>query len=393
MKATLTFSLLIAGAFASAQTWTPESPLPAVPRDGSISFVIGDHVFVGGGLGGHKDLYEYDPASGDWTSRGLIPGVISERAFSCAFVINDIAYICAGSDGTTFLRDLWAYDPVTHSWTPRADYPSTVRNAAFAFALNGKGYVCGGTNNSFIYSDFMEYDPGSNSWTPLGALPMGPTIFGSSFVIGDHAYVMGGDHGTSESNDVYRYNAEENVWDPMQDSPVVVRQAAVGFTLNGKGYFGLGQTQYQTALDDLYSYDSNTDTWTPEGSFPGGVRCWAVGAGTGENAYIGTGWNFGSTFYNDWWTLGSLTSTPELHASANSLHAFPVPVTDQLHLRTDDRATGMLAIYDIRGCEVIGARPFFGSADPLLGSLMSGMYEAVLTLKDGTSRRVRFVRD
>src|SRR6185295_11044355 len=139
-------------------------------------------------------------------------------------------------------------------------------------------------------------------------------------------------HGGSESDEVWRYDPTGVGWEQMDNSPAVVRQTAVSFVLQGTGYFGLGQTQYQTAFDDMFSYDPIADHWTPIGAFPGGVRCWAAAASTGDRAFVGTGWDFGNTFFNDWWEFTSTVGIGEVGGS-RTLALYPDPVTDVLNIR------------------------------------------------------------
>ncbi|HEX2618246.1 MAG TPA: kelch repeat-containing protein [Flavobacteriales bacterium] len=374
---------------ARSQTFTQLDDLPGDVRDGAISFVLNDHVYVGGGTGS-KDLYMLDDATGDWVPKHDIPGVVNERWFAGAFVIGNTAYVGLGNDGTTFKRDLWAYDGDLDQWTQMHDYPSSARNAVFCFAVGGKGYVCGGADNSYIYSDVAEYDPETNDWEVLDPLPVGPTAFGSAFVIDDKAYIVGGDHGTDESADMYRFDPGTLQWTPRAPFIGPVRQTAVAFTLNGKGWFGLGQTGYTTPFNDLYTYDPEANAWNPAGTFPGGVRCWATACSTTSKAYLGTGWNFTTTFYKDWWTMEASVGIPEVDAS--ELMLFPVPATDRLNIRLPDVPRADLRVLDQAGRLVRTGLLTQGLAEIELDGLAAGTYVLMAAAPEAAPLRMPFVK-
>ena len=388
---TLLLALAMSGATTRAQTWSPLQPLPSGSRDGSICFAIDDRIYLGGGGGGHKDFFVYDPSTQEWTAQPDIPGCTTERAFATAFALNGKGYVCLGSDGAQFKQDLWEYDPIGEQWTERAPYPGTPRNTAFAFALNGKGYVCGGADNAFIYSDFYSYDPLENEWALVGALPEGPTAFGSAFTIGDYAYVMGGDHGTGETANVHRFDPATEEWAPMADHLGAPRQTAVAFALNGKGYFGCGQSAYTTPYADMYAYDPAENSWTAAGSFAGGVRCWAVAASAGDEAFMGTGWNFSTAFFNDWWSFSNAVGVEESSGTANGIRLFPVPADEQLNIQFPDDAVEMV-ITDATGRVIRTSRAVGKNAVVDVRELAPGIYQVVVALRNGTRVGSSFTR-
>jgi N-acetylneuraminic acid mutarotase len=375
-----------------SQTFASRHDAPGAVRDGAISFAIDGKVYMGGGLGS-KDFFEYDPVTNAWTPKENIPNCTTERAFATGFAIGNKGYVCLGSDGSVFKSDLWEYDPPTNHWTQRASYPSTApRNAAFAFVINDQAFVCGGVDNDFIYSDFFMYDQPNNSWTPLGAIPNGPTCFGSTFTINGYGYVFGGDHGISESDEVWRYDPTGGgSWEQMNSSPVVIRQTAVSFVLGGIGYFGLGQTQYETPFDDMFSYDPVGDEWTPIGLFPGGVRCWATGTSTGDRAFVGTGWNFSTTFFKDWWEFTPAVGIGEV-GGTNTLSLYPNPATDALNIRFTGHGKSQVQVVDDTGKVVRSATTIDGYLHMDVASLANGPYELIIRPPGLTPTHGRFVK-
>src|ERR1700748_1282773 len=90
---------------------------------------------------------------GDWAVSSEYDG--ATRTQPVCFVINNIAYVGLGYNGTTFARynDFYKFDESTHSWYKIADFPGAARNGAVAFAVNGKGYVATGFDGTNFLKD------------------------------------------------------------------------------------------------------------------------------------------------------------------------------------------------------------------------------------------------
>ncbi len=165
----------------------------------------GDGYNSGATAGQLNDLWEYDPATNNWTwlsgndainSLGIygtiavpsatnLPGA---RESGQMQTINNKAYLFGGrgfavSGGFSNLNDMWEYDPAANIWTwikgantggsagvagaygienavnnPSARYYET------SWALNNKFYVFSGTPFGPEYNDVWEYNPSSNNW-------------------------------------------------------------------------------------------------------------------------------------------------------------------------------------------------------------------------------------
>ena len=85
------------------------------------------------------------------------------------------------------------------------------------------------------------------------------------------------------------------------------RQAAIAFSLNGKGYVGLGVGP-NGYLNDFYQYDPATNVWSQKANFGGTGRYGAVAFVINDTAYVATGddgsrkkdfWKYDAT--NDVW--------------------------------------------------------------------------------------------
>lgn len=81
-------------------------------------------------------------------------------------------------------------------------------------------------------------------------------------------------------------------WQSVASIPGPARSAAIAFSLNGKGYVGLGE-DYPGMFSDMYSYDPIANSWTQLDSFPGGARRNSIAFVIGNTAYVGLGYGRG----------------------------------------------------------------------------------------------------
>jgi len=78
------------------------------------------------------------------------------------------------------------------------------------------------------------------------------------------------------------------------DFPSFNRRYAIGFSLNGKGFIGLGSKSTESIyklhnLIDMWEYDPVTDSWSETASFPQEGRAGATVIVVNNKAYIGFG--------------------------------------------------------------------------------------------------------
>jgi len=69
-----------------------------------------------------------------------------------------------------------------------------------------------------------------------------------------------------------KFESLHSRWTKMNDFPGQARKLAIGFSYNGKGYYGLGihpNGYDEGAYTDLWEYDKNWDKWIQKTSFPG----------------------------------------------------------------------------------------------------------------------------
>ncbi|MCZ4694256.1 galactose oxidase [Ancylomarina euxinus] len=124
-----------------------------------------------------------------------------------------------------------------------------------------------------------------------------------SFTIGDDVYVGLGYSNGDYFSSFYKFNTASDNWTSATALPVpgaVLRREAVAFSVDGKGYIGLGVDEDNNRLSDFWEFNPTTNQWSKVvDMFPGGARQGAVafafdtdGNGTNDVAYVGTGYGF-----------------------------------------------------------------------------------------------------
>lgn len=317
-----------------AQTWVQKASLLGNARYGPISFVIDDMAYVGlGGNGSslYTDLWKYDPAGNSWTQMANFSG--AGRRVSFVFASDSIGYVGAGWTGSQALYDFYAYNPNTNSWTQKTTYPGQGGRNCLATGFNGRGYVGAGNSStgSTQHDDFWEYNPATDQWTTLGTFPFGVRAGGIACTVDSLLYFGMGMDGTNDFNDIWAYNPASGSWNQKASFPGVGRLQATCFAANGKIIAGGGfRLNSGTVQNDYYSYDPVSNVWTAIPGFSAGARSVSTGFTIGSTGYIAAGNDSLDTPLNDLWAFEILTSTHPVN-STDGLAAkiFPVPATDR----------------------------------------------------------------
>jgi N-acetylneuraminic acid mutarotase len=158
------------------------------------------------------------------------------------------------------------------------------------------------SNNKTCYTEKRLYV--SN---PFSAIEKGYKFYRDGaigFSINGKGYAgMGHDINTSGYyvvySDFYEFNPASGNWTQLASLPANKRQDAIGFSIGAKGYVGLGNYGGANYFSDLWEYDPNSNNWVQKASFPGTFRenpsCIVIG----NKAYIGLGYY--SENYHDLW--------------------------------------------------------------------------------------------
>jgi N-acetylneuraminic acid mutarotase len=146
------------------------------------------------------------------------------------------------------------------------------------------------------------------SWLKMANYPGTGRFAPVSFSINGKGYMGLGIDQTNNNcpKDWYEYNPTTNTWTKKADFPGTGRFTATTFVIDGKGYMVCGSTT-SGLLDHTYEYDPSSDTWTQKAYFPGGARQNAAGFSIGNKGYVGTGYSSGGS-YSDFYEYNPATN-------------------------------------------------------------------------------------
>ncbi|MBV9963041.1 MAG: T9SS type A sorting domain-containing protein [Parafilimonas sp.] len=329
-------------------TWTQQPNFPGAVRWGATGFSAANKGYVGfgfnlnGGFNVFGDMYEFNPTNSTWTKKSNLNALFdTARLTAASFSFANAGYVLGGVGYGSFFSgltaDCYVYYPAADKWQQKCFTDVSIRNGATAFSIGNNGYISGGFDGqgTRVYSDVFQYNQSTDTWTKVADYPGGSTqhlitqnpgtLFawafsveskaymgyyksfwaydsvtkswsqkanspdslnpGAAFSINNNGYVLRGD-----TTLFYQYNTQTNKWTKKANFPGGKRNGATAFTINKKGYIGMGGTiRYNPAYKDFYEYDPSTNAWTRKANFPGGIRTDAVGFSIGKFGYAGTG--------------------------------------------------------------------------------------------------------
>jgi N-acetylneuraminic acid mutarotase len=144
-----------------------------------------------------RELWQLDPLdgpTGTWSRMADLP--VDPTNFSISFVIGDLVYVFLGSGSNNFL----IYNSLTDQWSQQPDYPgsSGLPGRGGCFVIGTIGYVSDSSNEMYAY------DTQSGQWTQMTDRP-GYGLVGLAFGIGDKGY-MG--FTCASCTDLWEYNPD-----------------------------------------------------------------------------------------------------------------------------------------------------------------------------------------
>jgi N-acetylneuraminic acid mutarotase len=348
-KVLITFALIISAVYYSFSQngWTQIVDYP-----GSGSVHVAGFNFQGTGLAGlgyynintnnFADVWEYYPSTNNWLSQADFPGIT--RYNQSGFSLGRVAYICLGSDATTYFNDLWQYDGNSNSWVQKASFPGIARYGAVAIGVDNKAYVglgqyyYNGTITDY-FTDFYEYDQFTNTWAQKTDFPGQARYSAFTFYVDGKIYVVGG-RSTDPPwvtwtylRDMYAYDIATDTWTQKTSYPGAGSCMFGGFVLGQYAYMGTGYDGLSN-FTDFWKYDPQTDSWLQLANFPGLARRASMYLSIGSTGYLGCG--RGDTYdLHDFWKYEEPTSI-EVNNDAVQIKLFPVPAGDQLCIEGRD---------------------------------------------------------
>lgn len=215
---------------------------------------------------------------------------LTARDAAVAFAIDGKGYVGCGQNYPTFFDSFSSYNPQTNTWTSISDYEGGERRTPVSFVVDDTAFVMLGYEGVISYpKDLWKYDAINDDWIPMNAPNFGGYEGMRSMVIDNVAYII-------LKNRVYMYDKPNDSWIQKSIAPFTSRDDAVTFTIGSKGYFGTGvSTSSSGRLDDFWEYDPSEDKWTEVAKYPGGGVNSAVGFTLKGEGYVGTGNSFSSS--------------------------------------------------------------------------------------------------
>jgi N-acetylneuraminic acid mutarotase len=141
-------------------------------------------------------------------------------------------------------------------------------------------------------------------WVRLADKPSGGMAYSGNFEIDSKIYLVGGTSSTNTGgyhNQVWQYDISLDQWTRKADFPGGTRVEAVAFSVNGKGYFGLGTDGNSNYFSDLWEYNPEADSWIEKSEMPGGNRTGALSFSNGNKGYVIFGYSV-SGKHTDFWS-------------------------------------------------------------------------------------------
>ncbi|MEA2042466.1 MAG: hypothetical protein U9N85_07930 [Bacteroidota bacterium] len=251
------------------------------------------------------------------------------------------SYVITGSleGGQPSYRDT-AFNPVELEittaapkdvWEQRRDYDGNSGDGAVSFVYNDEIYV-GLLNNKFgIFPDIYKYNAQTDTWSFVSSYPGTEVSNAAAFVINnvrvnigvykDFVYIGSGfsvnGNDTIREKEFWRWEIQADDWVKLKDGSVfsgIGREEAIAFTIDGKGYFGLGEKS-TIEFDDFWQFDPTlTDSDHPQGtwlqmtSFRPGPRTKAATFTIADNGFVCCGQDRDGLYTNDLWMFKQTTN-------------------------------------------------------------------------------------
>lgn len=147
-----------------------------------------------------------------------------------------------------------------------------------------------------------------NTWNQMADFAGMARIGAVGFSINHKGYLGLGSDNADFMKDFWEYDPTANTWSQKADFGGAARDFAVGFAIGTLGYVGTGNGTGDNK-DDFWQYHPASNTWTQKADFGGGKRYAATGFSIGNKGYLGTGYNDGSILKKDFYEYDPSTDT------------------------------------------------------------------------------------
>jgi N-acetylneuraminic acid mutarotase len=243
------------------------------------------------------------------------------------------------------------------NWTQiQSGFAGVARNSAVSFQIDNTVYVGAGLDSDGDrLKDFWSYNAEAGYWEQLGRLGSdAAAVFPGTarngaiaFSVNGKGYVGLGADDNDYKADLYQYNPTSRTWKKLADFPGGARRNAIAFTINNKAYVGTGYNG--NYLQDMWAYDDAADNWQPVRDFGGSKREGATAFVVGSKAYVGFGSNNGTpqrNLYeydpeaNTWTKKEALDDETDMESRTN---AFAFVIGDKAYIGMGTQGGGYMA--------------------------------------------------
>jgi N-acetylneuraminic acid mutarotase len=300
----LGFVLALPPAYAQGK-WSKLAPFPE-PAEEISGAAAGGKMYVFAGLApGWKPIgmvYEYDPATNQWTKKKAMGLASHHVAFTeyrgKIYAFGGFVPPESGPQGWVPINNAWEYDPKTDTWKALAPMPSK-RGSALAAVADDKIYVIGGaatipgSKEAAVYpthphtsvGTVEEYDPAANTWRERSAMPT-PRNHAAVGAVNGKIYVIGGRVGAafiglaSDISVVEEYDPATDQWSGPRARMPIARSALGAGVYAGRIYVAGGEYQdphMMATFRAVEAYDPASNTWTEMPPMPVSRHGLAVG--------------------------------------------------------------------------------------------------------------------
>lgn len=176
------------------------------------------------------------------------------------------------------------------------------RTLATGFEINGQGYIAGGSgvgrqNFRNSLSDVFRFSPSGSTWESVADCGINGRTGPVSFSVNGKGYVgMGYIQANSSTTvylkDLWEYNPATNAWTQKADMGSSGRHSPFSFVIGNYGYVGAGNSNNTPIIRfDFWRYDPSTNTWNQLAQLTSAqARYGAVGFSIGAKGYVACGY-------------------------------------------------------------------------------------------------------
>lgn len=246
-------------------------PMVESRRGHSATLLANGKLLIAGGESDSSSISAelYDPATGTWSSAGVIP---NRHAGHATAVLQDGRVLIAGGVGSgPAVGFVEIYNPVTNQWSAARSMSLEVHGLTATTLQNGKVLVTGGNGGlGPIYTNTSQYDPATNTWSAAAPLGSARAYHTATLLADGKVLVAGGfkSIGTAAQTEIAAtaelYDPAANSWTPLAS----MSHARYGHraTLLADGRLLVTGGFDATNVQGAEIYDPASNSWSPAGT-------------------------------------------------------------------------------------------------------------------------------